>query len=234
MDPKHRDSMAFLRICSGQFTKDMSVFHPRLERTLRVSRPHRLFARDRETIDAAYPGDVIGLSNPGIFTIGDTITSGEALEFAPILSFPPEHFGRLRNVNISKYKQFNKGLEQLMDEAVVQIFYPVGQTKREPILGVVGTLQFDVVVARLAAEYNVETRVEPLSLAAARWVVGTPEAISRATWPSQSQRVQDRHDNLVVLFSSTWEMNYCMENNPKLSFFESEHEVSRQNGAVAG
>jgi peptide chain release factor 3 len=234
MDPKHRDSMAFLRICSGQFTKDMSVFHPRLERTLRVSRPHRLFARDRETIDAAYPGDVIGLSNPGLFTIGDTITSGEALEFAPIPSFPPEHFGRLRNVNISKYKQFNKGLEQLMDEAVVQIFYPLGQTKREPILGVVGTLQFDVVVARLAAEYNVETRVEPLSLAAARWVVGTPEAISRATWPSQSQRVHDRNDNLVVLFSSTWEMNYCIENNPKLSFFESEHEASRQNGAVAG
>ncbi len=226
MDPKHRDSMAFLRVCSGEFSKDMNVFHPRLERTLRVSRPHRLFARDRETIDVAYPGDVIGLSNPGLFAIGDTVTSGEALEYAPIPAFPPEHFGRLRNINISKYKQFNKGIEQLMDEAVVQLFYPVGQAKREPILGVVGTLQFDVVVARLTAEYNVETRIEPLSLAAARWVVGPPEAIAKATWPSQAQLVQDRKEQLVVLFSSNWEMNYCIENNPKLQFFENDSEAS--------
>lgn len=230
MDPKHRDSMAFLRVCSGEFSKDMNVFHPRLERTLRVSRPHRLFARDRETIDVAYPGDVIGLSNPGLFAIGDTVTSGEALEYAPIPAFPPEHFGRLRNVNISKYKQFNKGIEQLMDEAVVQLFYPVGQAKREPILGVVGTLQFDVVVARLTAEYNVETRIEPLSLAAARWVVGPPEAIAKATWPSQAQLVQDRKGQLVVLFSSNWEMNYCIENNPKLQFFENDSEASAARG----
>jgi peptide chain release factor 3 len=220
MDPKHRDSMAFLRICSGQFTKDMTVYHPRLARSLRLSRPHRLFARERETVEAAYPGDVIGLSNPGLFAIGDTITNGESLQFAPMPAFSPEHFARLHNNKVEKYKQFNKGLEQLTDEGVLQTLYPLDAARREPILAVVGTLQFDVVMARLATEYNVETRVEPLPYAAARWVTGNPENIAGATWPSQALRTRDRHGNLVVLFSSTWEMNYCIEKNPHPTFQE--------------
>jgi peptide chain release factor 3 len=220
MDPKHRDSMAFLRICSGYFTKDMTVYHPRLAQTLRMSRPHRLFARERETVETAYPGDVIGLSNPGIFTIGDTVTDGEKLQFAAIPAFPPEHFGRLRNVKVEKYKQFNKGLEQLMQESVVQVFYPLHQVRREPIIGAVGMLQFDVVSARLAAEYNVETQIDSLPYVAARWVTGSPEALAAAKYPSQAQRTEDRFGNLVVLFTSTWELNYCMENNPKLNFHE--------------
>lgn len=221
MDPKHRDSMAFLRICSGNFSKDMSVYHPRLAQTMRVSRPHRLFARERETVDVAYPGDVIGLSNPGVFAIGDTVTDGEKLQFAAIPAFPSEHFGRLRNLKVDKYKQFNKGLEQLMQESVVQVFYPMHQVRREPIIGAVGMLQFDVVVARMAAEYNVETQVDPLNFAAARWVVGTPEALAAAKYPSQSIRMEDRFGNLVVLFTSTWELNYCIENNPNIQFHES-------------
>ena len=220
MDPKHRDSMAFLRICSGYFTKDMAVYHPRLGQSLRMSRPHRLFARDRETVETAFPGDVIGLSNPGIFTIGDTLTSGEKLQFAAIPAFPPEFFGRLRNVNVDKYKQFNKGLEQLMQESVVQVFYPLHQVKREPIIGAVGMLQFDVVSARLTAEYNIETRIDPLNFVAARWVTGSAEALAAAKYPSQAIRTEDRFGNLVVLFTSTWELNYCMENNPKIQFHE--------------
>lgn len=220
MDPKHRDSMAFLRICSGYFTKDMTVYHPRLAQSLRMSRPHRLFARERETVETAYPGDVIGLSNPGIFTIGDTVTDGERLQYAAIPAFPPEHFGRLRNVNVEKYKQFNKGLEQLMQESVVQVFYPLHQVRREPIIGAVGMLQFDVVNARMAAEYNVDTQIDSLSYVAARWVTGSPEALDAAKYPSQAQRTEDRFGNLVVLFTSTWELNYCMENNPKLKFHE--------------
>ena len=220
MDPKHRDSMAFLRVCSGNFNKDMTVYHPRMAQSMRVSRPHRLFARERETVETAYPGDVIGLSNPGIFTIGDTVTSGEKLHFAAIPAFPSEHFGRLRNVNVDKYKQFNKGIEQLMQESVVQVFYPLHQVRREPIIGAVGMLQFDVVVARLAAEYNVDTQIDPLSFVAARWVTGTPEALAAAKYPSQSARTEDRFGNLVVLFTSTWELNYCIENNPKLAFYE--------------
>jgi peptide chain release factor 3 len=220
MDPKHRDSMAFMRICSGYFSKDMSVYHPRLAQTLRVSRPHRLFARERETVETAYPGDVIGLSNPGLFTIGDTVTGGESLHFAAIPVFPPEHFGRLRNVKVEKYKQFNKGLDQLMQEAVVQVLYPFHQVRREPIIGAVGVLQFDVVTARLATEYNVEAQIDPLPYVAARWVTGSPEAIAAAKWPSQALRTQDRLGHLVVLFTSTWELNYCMENNPKIMFHE--------------
>ena len=220
MDPKHRDSMAFLRICSGYFNKDMSVFHPRLAQTMRVSRPHRLFARDRETVETAFPGDVIGLSNPGLFTIGDTVTGGEKLQYAGIPAFPSEHFGRLRNTKVDKYKQFNKGLEQLMQESVVQVFYPQHQVRREPIIGAVGMLQFDVVSARMASEYNVDATIEPLSFVAARWVTGTPEALAAAKYPSQALQTDDRDGNLVVLFTSTWELNYCMENNPKIQFHE--------------
>ncbi len=220
MDPKHRDSMAFMRICSGQFTKDMTVFHPRLSRRVRMSRPHRLFARERETVDAAYPGDVIGLSNPGIFSIGDTVTGEEPLRFAPIPSFAPEHFGRLINVDVGKYKQFNKGLAQLAEEAVVQALYPESAARREPILAVVGVLQFDVVVARLAVEYNVKARVEPLPYACARWVTGSAEAIAEADWPSQALRTLDRAGKLVVLFISVWEMKRCVEANPRLMFNE--------------
>jgi peptide chain release factor 3 len=229
MDPKHRDSMAFLRICSGYFNKDMTVYLPRVGQSMRVSRPHRLFARERETIETAYPGDVIGLSNPGLFTVGDTLTSGEKLQFAAIPAFPAEFFGRLRNVNVDKYKQFNKGLEQLMQESVVQVFYPQHQVRREPIIGAVGMLQFDVVTARMASEYNIETRIEPLSFAAARWVTGSPEALAAAKYPSQSIRTEDRDGNLVVLFSSTWELNYCIENNPNITFHEVNPFLSQEN-----
>jgi peptide chain release factor 3 len=230
MDPKHRDSMAFLRICSGTFNKDMTVYHPRMAQSMRVSRPHRLFARERETVETAYPGDVIGLSNPGIFAIGDTVTGGERLHFAAIPAFPSEHFGRLRNLKVEKYKQFNKGLEQLMQESVVQVFYPMHQVRREPVLGAVGMLQFDVVVARLASEYNVEAQIDPLSYVAARWVTGTPEALAAAKYPSQSMRTEDRYGNLVVLFTSTWELNYCMENNPNLTFHEVSPFLNQENG----
>lgn len=220
LDPRHRDCMAFLRICSGRFSKDMAVHHPRLGRTVRMSRPHRLFARERETVEEAYPGDVIGLSNPGLFTIGDTVSGGEPLHFAPIPPFQPEQFGRLRNLNIAKYKQFNKGLEQLMQEAVIQVLYPLDSVRREPILAAVGVLQFDVVVARLAAEYNVEATVEPLPYVAARWVVASDEELAHATWPAQSVRMRDRHGHLVLLFNSQWEVNYAQEKNPAIRFCE--------------
>jgi peptide chain release factor 3 len=220
MDPKHRDCMAFLRVCSGRFTRDMNVFHPRLDRTIRISRPHRLFARERATLEEAYPGDVIGLSNPGLFLIGDTVSAGEPLYFAPIPPFQPEHFARLRNQNIAKYKQYDKGLRQLMAEGVVQVLYPTDTVRREPILAAVGVLQFDVVVARMAAEYNVETSAEPLPYSCARWVTGEPSDIAKGVWPSNSLATRDPFDHLVLVFNSEWEMNYCIEKNPKLSFRE--------------
>jgi peptide chain release factor 3 len=218
MDPQHRDSMAFLRVCSGRFEKDMMVNHPRLKRKIRMSRPHRLFARDRETVEEAYPGDVIGLSNPGIFTIGDTVCAGDLFEYAAIPLFQPERFVILRNVSIDKYKQFNKGLEQLREEGVIQVLYASDQARREPILAAVGDLQFDVVVSRLAAEYNVETRIEPTNFTCARWLIGDENSIDKMYVSFQSLRARDHLQRPVLLFSSEWEMKYCAEKNPQIKF----------------
>lgn len=219
MDPQHRDTMAFLRICSGRFEKDMLVHHPRLGRKVRMSRPHRLFARDRETVDEAYPGDVIGFSNPGIFRIGDTVCAGDTFEYAPIPPFQPECFAILRNLTMAKYKQFNKGLEQLREEGVIQVLYAVDAGRREPILGAVGDLQFEVVVARLAAEYNVETAIERTTYTDARWVIGEEADIRTMYLPFQSLRTRDQDQRTVILFASAWDMKYCIEKNPQLKFY---------------
>ncbi len=217
MDPQHRDTMAFLRVCSGRFEKDMMVHHPRLGKKVRMSRPHRLFARDRETVDEAYPGDVIGFSNPGIFRIGDTVCAGDTFEYAPIPPFQPECFAVLRNMTMDKYKQFNKGLEQLWEEGVVQVFYAL-DGRREPILGAVGDLQFEVVVSRLAAEYNVETMIDRVTYADSRWVSGADADIQNMYLPSQSIRTLDQYKRTVILFGTNWDMKYCIEKNPKLKF----------------
>jgi peptide chain release factor 3 len=220
MDPKHRDRMAFLRVCSGKFEKDMAVFHPRLGRTIRMSRPHRLFAAERETVDEAYPGDVIGLSNPGVFTIGDTVCTGAPCQFAAIPPFQPEIFGVLRNLKLDKYKQFNKGVEQLQEEGVIQVFYAADSFRREPILAAVGQLQFDVVVARMAAEYGVETTVQPMEYSCARWIMGDPDDIENGVWSTQSLRVTDQQGRMVVLFASEWQVNHSVERNPRIKFCE--------------
>jgi peptide chain release factor 3 len=158
MDPQHRDSMAFLRICSGRFERDMLVHHPRLGKRIRMTRLHRLFARERTTIEEAWPGDVVGVVNPGIFAIGDSLSSGEPIQFDPLPSFQPEHFATLRNFDMSRSKQFRKGVDQLSEEGVVQVYYAPDASRREPILGAVGRLQFDVVESRLKEEYGVSVR----------------------------------------------------------------------------
>ena len=219
MDPRHRDRMAFLRVCSGRFEKDMTVYNPRLEQTIRMSRPHRLFAQDRETVDMAYPGDIIGLSNPGVFAIGDTVCgNGESFAFKAIPPFQPELFAILRNQSMNKYKQFNKGITQLREEGVIRAYYPMDTGRREPILAAVGELQFDVVLARLKAEYNVETRVERLSYSVACWIEGDATDIENIRWPSQSLRTKDEHNQLVVLFDTNWQARYVRQNNPKVQF----------------
>ncbi len=158
MNPKHRDSVAFLRICSGRFERGMNLIHAQSGKTLRLLRPYKPFANEREILDEAFPGDVLGIPNTGDFAIGDTLCSGSAIQFASIPRFQPEHFALLRNTDLSKQKQFAKGLQQLESEGAVQILYNINAFKREPILAVVGQLQFDVVQARLKSEYNVPTR----------------------------------------------------------------------------
>jgi peptide chain release factor 3 len=217
MDPLHRDRMAFLRVCSGRFEKDMLVHHPRLGRDIRMTRPHRLFARERETVEDAFPGDVIGLSNPGMFIVGDTVCARDVFEFPRIPQFQPEQFALLHNQSIIKFKPFNTGLEQFCEEGVIQVLYPENQLRREPILAAVGELQFDVVVARLASEYGVEATIERLPYTTARWVEAAPEDLAQVSW-FQSQHAHDLQGRLVVLFSSEWEFRYIAENNPKLVF----------------
>jgi peptide chain release factor 3 len=214
MDPLHRDRMAFLRVCSGRFEKDMTVYHPRLKRSVRITRPHRLFARDRSTIDEAYPGDVVGLNNPGLFTIGDTLCTGTPVMFPPMPPFHPERFAIMYNQTPAKQKQFQKGLTQLNEEGVMQILYAEDAMRREPILAAVGELQFDVVVARLAGEYGVTVTLDHLPQGVARWIVGDPAAVAAVALPPRSRMLRDMEGLMVVLFESSWSAAYCQRTHP--------------------
>src|SRR6202158_4082361 len=168
MDPRHRDRVAFVRVCSGRFTKDMVLSNSRLGKTLRGPRAYRFFGRDRETINVAYAGDILGLVNPGQFAIGDTLHTGAPLRFVDVPRFPAEHFGRVR-LQDTRYKQVDEGLRQLEEEGLMQLFYVTSAT-REPIVGVVGALQFDVITSRLGTEYGVEVQIEPAAYTIARWI----------------------------------------------------------------
>ncbi|WP_204102384.1 MULTISPECIES: peptide chain release factor 3 [Spirulina sp. CCY15215] len=216
MDPKHRDRVAFIRVCTGKFEKDMTVSHARTGKTVRLSRPQKLFAQGRESLDVAYAGDVIGLNNPGVFTIGDTIYQGQKLEYEGIPCFSPELFAYLKNPNPSKFKQFNKGIQELQEEGAVQIMYSADEFKRDPILAAVGQLQFEVVQFRLQNEYNVETRLEPLPYSLARWVAGGWEALEKAGRLFNTITVKDNWERPVLLFRNEWNMRQIMEDHPNL------------------
>ena len=219
MDPNHRDRIAFMRVVSGRFDRDMAVLNPRLGKTVRLTRPQKLFASEREVVDVGYPGDIIGLTNPGVFALGDTVCTGPALRFLDIPRFAPEHFAVLRNTRTEKYKQFQKGITELAEEGVVQLFHEINAARTEPILGVVGRLQFEVIQFRLQAEYGVETALDILPFSFARWVVGETDAVRNGYWASSGmRRVADEHNSAVVLFGSEWGMNFVIEKNPRLTF----------------
>lgn len=220
IDPRHRDRMAFMRICSGHFKKDMQVLNPRLKQQIRLSRSFRLFGRDRETVEEAFPGDVIGVISPGLLTIGDTVTTGEPIEFARIPTFPPEYFGLLVNDDVARYKQFNKGLEQLQEEGAVQIFYAQDALKREPIVAAVGELQFDVMLTRLKDEYDVSARLSRLGFNGARWVKAGGLALEKLSLPRSVRRCCDRNGDTVILFTSRWELDYIQRENPEITLEE--------------
>ncbi|MBW4573863.1 MAG: peptide chain release factor 3 [Aphanothece sp. CMT-3BRIN-NPC111] len=216
MDPKHRDRVAFVRVCTGKFEKDMVVNHARTGRTVRLSRPQKLFAQDRESIEEAYAGDVIGLNNPGVFAIGDTIYTGQKLEYEGIPCFSPELFAYLRNPNPSKFKQFHKGVTELREEGAVQIMYSADESKRDPILAAVGQLQFEVVQFRLQNEYGVETRFEPLPYSVARWVIHGWEALEKVGRLFNTVTVKDNWGRPVLLFKNEWNLHQVQEDHPDL------------------
>lgn len=216
MDPRHRDCLAFVRICSGKFTKDMTVTHARTGRQVRLARPQKVFARERELVEEAYAGDVIGLNNPGVFAIGDTIYTGPRLVYPGLPSFSPELFAHLRNPDPSQAKKFQKGVEQLEEEGAVQILRPIHAATQEPILAAVGQLQFEVVQFRLQAEYGVKTRLEPLQFTAARWVADGWEALERAGRLFETFTAKDRFNRPVLLFRSDWHLRSVEKDNPQL------------------
>ncbi len=228
MDPRHRDRIAFVRVCSGKFERDMLVRNGRTGREVRLSRAMRLFADERESLDAAYAGDVVGLANPGAFAIGDALYDGAPVEFPPIPAFAPEHFASVRSVDTGSYKSFGKGIAQLREEGAVQVFYPYGSTRSEPILAVVGELQFEVAKYRLEAEYGVKTVFSTLPFSVARHVQGDAELVARAQMPSNAKLVEDWEGRAAALFESEWSLRLAQEWNPALVFARFSADASKE------
>jgi peptide chain release factor 3 len=213
MDPQHRDCMAFVRVCSGHFERDMAVFHPRSGKQVRMRGSQRLFGSERETVDEAYPGDIIGIINAGTLGIGDTLTLDPSIVYEAIPRFEPERFARLRNRDVLRSKQFDKGLSQLEQEGAVQVLYDMDGARSAPILAAVGDLQFDVVARRLLDEYGVETTLEILPHGALRRIGGVTEGIY---WPSDSIRLVDRDGSPLLLLRSGRDADYLVSRYEKL------------------
>ena len=220
MNPKHRDSMAFIRVCSGEFERDLSVHHNRLEKEIRLSRSHSMFAGERVTLDAAYPGDIIGVVNPGVFSIGDTVSVNGGFEYKPLPKFPPEIVAQIRPKDVSKRKSFDKGIMQLSNEGAIQVLRSWDNPLSEPYVAAVGKLQFEVLQYRLKEEYNVDTRMDVLPFECGAWIKGDVKAFKKSSTALLTRDVQDR---AVVLFRSAWEKQYAKEQNPShtlLDFME--------------
>lgn len=216
MDKRHRDSMAFLRICSGKFDRDLVVKHHRLGREVRLSRPHGMVAGERTTLDEAYAGDVIGVINPGVFAVGDSISMKGGFNFKPMPQFQPEIFAKVIPKDVGKRKSFDKGVLQLTDEGAIQLLRPYDQ-HGDTIFAAVGQLQFEVMQYRLKDEYNVETLVQPMPYQCSAWIKGDLATFQK---PSNALLVKDRYDRPVVLFKEIWEKQYAIKQNPNHQFLD--------------
>ncbi|HTJ82658.1 MAG TPA: peptide chain release factor 3 [Polyangiaceae bacterium] len=220
MDRAHRDRMAFLRVCSGKYERGMKIRHVRLGREIRLTNPTQFLAQDRTVVDDGFAGDIIGVFDPGIFLIGDTLTDGADLAYAPLPQFPPEHFGRVTMLDPMKRKQLKKGLEQLAQEGSIQLFRPPEGREGDSIIGAVGELQFDVVRHRLHAEYSVDARIERLSYEMARWVEGEPLPLAKLEGLLYGYGALDVHGSPVVLFKGEWQLETCKKGFPNTRFVE--------------
>ncbi len=218
LDPRHRDRIAFVRVCAGKFQREMEVFHPRSGKKIKLKRAHRLFGQGRETMEEAFPGDIVGLVNPGEFHLGDTICEGDAMNFEPLPQFSPEHFAVLRCPDTARRKQFDRGMTQLTEEGAIQVFNNPSAVRREPILAAVGELQFDVVRFRLESEYNTATDIQWLPYKVARWITGDEAALQNLKLPYASVLVKDQLGHTAVLFTSAWEAEYCQRENAQVTF----------------
>ncbi|MCH5300809.1 MAG: peptide chain release factor 3 [Ruminococcus sp.] len=221
MNKAHRDRIAFMRICSGKFEKDMEVFHLQGNKKMRLSQPQQIMAQEREVIDEAYAGDIIGVFDPGIFSIGDTIcTARNKVQFKGIPTFAPEHFCRVRQKDTMKRKQFIKGTSQIAQEGAIQIFQELDAGMEEVIVGVVGVLQFDVLKYRLENEYNVDIIMENLPFQFIRWIVNDDIDVKALNLASDTKRIQDLKGNHLLLFTSEWSITWALEHNEGLKLQE--------------
>lgn len=214
MDPRHRDRIAFIRICSGKFERDMAVIHVRTGKKVRLSSSHKLFGQERETVDEAYPGDVIGLVGHSEFGIGDTLAESPSINYDEIPRFAPECFAYIHATTSSQFKRFREGLDQLLQEGVVQVLQVRGSSRREPLLAAVGPLQFEVVQYRLKSEYGADSRLENGTWDVMRWVSPTiPLETVEAALPSSAKIAIDGKDQPVILFPTEWALNYFVKQN---------------------
>ncbi len=221
MNKAHRDRIAFMRICSGKFEKNMEVYHVQGNKKQKLSQPQQMMAQEREIIEEAYAGDIIGVFDPGIYSIGDTLCSpGHKFEFEGIPTFAPEHFARIRQKDTLKRKQFVKGTEQIAQEGAIQIFHEPFSGMEELVVGVVGTLQFDVLLYRLKNEYNVEILMENLPFRFIRWI-DTPNLDPKTLNLSSSTKVvQDFRGRNLLLFCDNWSIDWAIERNKDLVLSE--------------
>ncbi len=222
MNKAHRDRIAFMRIVSGKFEAGMEVNHVQGGRKLRLSQPQQLMAQDRRIVEEAYAGDIIGVFDPGIFSIGDTLClSNEKFQFEGIPTFAPEHFARVRQVDTMKRKQFLKGVTQIAQEGAIQIFQEFNTGMEEIIVGVVGELQFEVLTYRLENEYNVEVKLDRLPYEYIRWVENQTEVnVEKIQGTSDMKRIKDLKGNPLLLFVNSWSVGMVEERNPGLVLSE--------------
>ena len=221
MNKAHRDRIAFMRICSGKFEANMEVKHVQGNKVMRLSQPQQIMASERKILDEAYAGDIIGVFDPGIFSIGDTLCMPKAqFEYEGIPTFAPEHFARVRQMDTMKRKQFVKGINQIAQEGAIQIFQEYNTGLEEIIVGVVGVLQFDVLKYRLESEYNVEIKLEPLPYEHIRWITSSDTDLDRIVGTSDMKKVKDLKGNPLLLFINAWSVGMTLDRNKGLELSE--------------
>lgn len=221
MNKAHRDRIAFMRICSGKFDASAEVKHVQGGKVMRLSQPQQIMADERKILSEAYAGDIIGVFDPGIFSIGDTVcVPKDNIVYEGIPTFAPEHFARVRQMDTMKRKQFVKGITQIAQEGAIQIFQEYNTGLEEIIVGVVGVLQFDVLKFRLESEYNVEIRLEPLPYEHIRWITSEGTDLDKITGTSDMKKIKDLKDNPLLLFINSWSVGMTLERNPGLELSE--------------
>lgn len=222
MDPLHRDRVAFLRVCSGKFSRDMDAFHTRTGKRVRLSGSHALFGQNREIVEEAYAGDIIGFVGKQDFNLGDTISEDPGIVFHEIPRFAPEHFAFLTNPHPAKYKPFRKGFEHLLSENIVQVFYMKGAPAPGPLLGAVGPLQFEVLQYRLKSEYGAESTLEKKNWELLRWAQTEKDhGLLCEILPFGCRLAVDDRENAVILFSSRWALEQFAEKYRDIRLFDS-------------